>query len=127
MGSFKLRMHQNPFSFGALPRGPRWVSLRRSPRPRPRPPSRLAKGAPPPPFPSPRRLRRLDLAAIPLLLKEIYANVTHRSVRLHCDAYSRRDCEEVVSPNYCPRHSYDDRFMALRVIAVRIHAFAAGR
>ena len=59
MGSFKLRMHQNPFSAGAPP-GPRWRSLRRSPKPR----SRLGKGTAPPHSPPPRRLRRLDLAAI---------------------------------------------------------------
>ena len=39
--------------------GPRWGSLRRSPRP----PSRLGRGAPPPHSLPPRRLRRLDLGA----------------------------------------------------------------
>jgi len=72
MGSFKLRMHHNPFSAGAPPRYPlgELTTL-------PRSPSRLGIGTPlrirsPPP----RRLRHLDLAAIPLLLKEIYANDT---------------------------------------------------
>ena len=41
--------------------GPRWGSLRRSPRSL----SRLGRGTPSPPFPPPWRLRRLDLAAIP--------------------------------------------------------------
>jgi len=40
--------------------GPYWGSLRRSPKPR----SRLGKGTAPPHSPPPRRLRRLDLAAI---------------------------------------------------------------
>jgi len=40
--AFKIR--QNPFSAGALPRGPRWGSSRRSPRP----PSRLERGHPSP-------------------------------------------------------------------------------
>jgi len=46
---FKLKMHQNLFS------GPRWGSLRRSPRP----PSRLGRGIPLPA----QRLRRLELGA----------------------------------------------------------------
>ena len=39
MCSVKLKMHQNPFRPGLRP-GPRWGSLRRSPRP----PSRLGRG-----------------------------------------------------------------------------------
>jgi len=68
MGSFKLRMHQTRFRPGLRP-GPRRGSLRRSPRP----PGRLGRGTPLS-IPLPRHLRRLDLAAIPLLLKDIYAN-----------------------------------------------------
>jgi len=70
---FKLKMHQNPFLAGLLP-GPRWGSLRRSPRP----PNRLGRGIPPlgrgippphsPPHSTPlasrtRRLRRLGSQA----------------------------------------------------------------
>jgi len=61
MGSFKLRMHLNPFS------APAWGAYDAS-----QTPSRLGRGTPPPHSPPP---RRLVLAAIPLLLKEIYANV----------------------------------------------------
>ena len=66
MGSFKLRMHQNPFSAGAPdPAGGAYDA----------PPDPLVGWGGGQPFPiPPRRLRRLDLAAIPLLLKEIYAN-----------------------------------------------------
>ena len=52
---FKLKMHQNRFRPGLRP-GPRWGSLRRSPRP----PSRLGRGKPPPHSPPSRRLRRVD-------------------------------------------------------------------
>jgi len=55
---FKLKIHRNPFSAGAPP-GPRWGSLRRSPRPR----SRLGRGIPLPiPLPA-RRLRCLEVGA----------------------------------------------------------------
>ena len=66
MGAFKLRMHQNPFSPGAPPGA------------YDAPPDPLVGWGWRHPFPiplSPRRLRSLDLAAIPLFLKEIYANV----------------------------------------------------
>jgi len=62
-------MHQNPFSAARTPLG-QLTTLR--------PPDPLVGwgGGQPVPIPlSPRRLRRLDLAAIPLLLTEIYANV----------------------------------------------------
>ena len=59
MGSFKLRMQQNPFSTGALPRTP-LGELTTLPQTT---------------FPSP---STLDLAAIPLLLKEIYTNGQNR-------------------------------------------------
>ena len=51
----RLKMHQNRFRPGLCP-GPRWGSLRRSPRP----PSRLGRGTPLSHSPPPRRLRRLD-------------------------------------------------------------------
>ena len=69
MGSFKLRMHQNPFSAGAPPRTP-LGSFRRSPRP----PSRLGRGHP---LPIPLPLDAFGVSISPpspLLLKEIYAN-----------------------------------------------------
>ena len=53
-----IRMHQIRFAPGLRP-GPRWGSLRRSPRP----PSRMGRGKPPPHTSPPRRLRRLDLGA----------------------------------------------------------------
>jgi len=52
------RMHQICFRPGLCP-GPRWGSLRRSPRRSPRPLSRLRRGKPPPHSPPPRCLRHL--------------------------------------------------------------------
>jgi len=67
--------------------GPRWGSLRRSSGP----PSRLGRGTPPFHSPPPRRLRRLVLATIPLLLKEIYANAWGCASGGMARAVSRRE------------------------------------
>ena len=53
-----IRMHQIRFAPGLRP-GPRWGSLRRSPRP----PSRMGEGKPPLHTSPPRRLRRLGPGA----------------------------------------------------------------
>jgi len=71
MASLAFRLHKIQFRPGLRP-GPRWGSLRRSPRPT----SRLGRGIPPLQSPPPRRLRRLAVDAfgafgteIPQLLK----------------------------------------------------------
>ena len=61
ISSFKLRMHQNHFSAGALPRTP--LGDQGELTTLPRPPSRLGRGQPLPLL-SARRFRRLDFAAI---------------------------------------------------------------
>ena len=95
MGSFKLRMHQNPFSAGAPPRTPleELTTL-------PRPLVGCGGGHRLPITPPPRRLRRLDLVAIPLILKAIYANdiLTRRKsqeenkLRRRCARTDAREC-----------------------------------
>ena len=76
MGSFKLRMHKNPFSAGAPPRTPlgELTTL-------PQTPSRLGRGHPLPiPLPLDAFGVSISLPS-PLILKEIYANENDSGMR----------------------------------------------